>query len=474
MKAREKAAARPSLGCVNPLPALRTLAWGVRDWAKAAPRLLLVGAPGILTALLVVLAAVEMVPVLEDRLVSAPHFLRVLALAGSVLLFGALFFSAASWVWLAADRAFFSARDWIDNPLACLSVALICLVPLGGLAFLAWIALVALAPRLGGPPQLDPSLLWPPLAMPRAYALVLGGAVLVALPLLVRLCYAPVAAAVERGEAQAAWETIMRLTRGKTPALVFATLPQAALFAAGVAAAMEAVEAEGALSLPLAILAVVLLSLVSSLQVVVLRHFIGSSPGDDAPLARDFEVEDPSSQNVSAADAELPELPEGLRAKEEERRDEGAREGKPSLAEIAASLPVEGAEAGESEQDSIADFFEGISPEGEHSAGQEGEEGEADELPAAEQAPRPERTGPLQDGVKQQAKPRRPSLTEYLDAAREERLSPPAPGALSSQPGQGQPGPSAPPAARPQAPQPPAEKQEDIPKPPSIPGLDDD
>jgi len=467
---------------VNPLPVLRTLAGGVRDWALAAPKLLPLAVPGILVGILVAVAAAQALPVFDDHLFDAPSFIRVLALCACVIAFGALFFSALSWVWLACDRSFFSASDWIDQPLACVSVAVLCLAPVGGLAFASWIALLALGPRLGGPPQLDLELLWPPAQMPRAYALVVGGAFLISMPLLLRLFYAPVAAAVERGETRAAWETIMRLTRGKTPALLIATAPQVALLVVAVAVTAKAVSAPGVASLPLLAIACLVFSLVASLQVLVLRHFIGSAPAGEM-VERDFEVAGADREDGQAdgpgkrARAELPDLPEGLRPKAKKESQGEARRG-PSLAEIAAQAldqPAAG-ERGDAE-DAASDFFADVAAK---QASDGDEEASGAKPPQDEEERRPAAKLSLE-----QPKPKtqeRPSLTEYLMETREERLVPPAPSpakdrgdgrerAQSPQPAA--PAPAQPPRPAP-GPQPGSSEGGAASQPPRFPGLDGD
>lgn len=403
---------------MNPLPALNTLAGAFRDWVRKAPWLLAHGLPGILCTLLVAFAASRALPVLADRTLALGSLARIAALGVALIVTATLLFCALSWVWRAADRVFYSSQQWIGNPMTCLSATFVVAFPLIGLAFLGWLLLIAIAPRLGGPEGFELELLWPLGEASREYLLVAGGWLAVCSPLLLRLYYAPAIAALEDGEAKSAFQTMMRTTKGKTLPLMLATLPHLALCVLAVVLAGRAFAAGGPVAalVPL-LVCIVVISLWSTLQVAVLRHFVGMAVPGTTDVELDFKVETPASPDDRPADAPqtaivegedpaqagLPTLPEALKPKE--AAEEKAQQDAPAIpdsplveapdspldegdgADPAATAPEQaGDEARSAAERFFADVAADEEPEGAQEGAQPSAERDAQPAPAAEQA----------------------------------------------------------------------------------------
>lgn len=342
---------------MSPLPALKTLAVAFVDWARKAPKLLPLSLPGIICALLIVYAAYRALPVLADRTITLGAAARTGAHALAVVVAAMLLFCALSWAWRAADRVLYGTQQWISSPFSCLSAVFILGFPLIGLTFIGWLLVVAVAPRIGGPAEFDPQMLWPPGAMERAYLIVAGGWLLLCLPLLLRLYYAPVITALEEGDAKGAFSTVMRTTKGKTLPLLATAIPQLALCALIVLLIARALQAPGPVAalVPLVPCAIAI-SLLSTLQVAVLRHFVGLAVPGTTDVELDFEVAAPASLDDRPAEAPktaitkeqdpaaaaLPDLPEALKPRPEDDSAEEEEVPPPisPIEEVAGSDPL--------------------------------------------------------------------------------------------------------------------------------------
>ncbi len=298
---------------MNPLPALRSIAFGLASWARHAPRLVPLMLPGLLIALLVAFGWQQLrVGPIEDLLVEHPDLggpLGGVVQALLVVIPVTLVWSALSWAWLACDRYMYTNRRWIASPMSGFGPVTFLLGALFGLTFLLWIALIGIGPRIS---SIDVVPSWPGIEVPAGYLPVALVFLALVTPLLLRLIMVFVASGLADDEAESANGTVMKLTRGKTVAVAVATLPQLAL-AGGIWLVIGPAwsAADPSALIPAGILALPLGCLLAACQVITVRHFIGLSTQGEDVSEKDFVV-----PGTKEADVPLAPPPDSPYAKE--------------------------------------------------------------------------------------------------------------------------------------------------------------